>query len=146
MNRMTNRLDEPDNAVALNEKIHKHHWWPAFQDRCPGWEALFCYMPQDEIIDFRRKIIWLRVRLPNPLFRWAHSTAHVMSVLDAALASFGTAAFTEADFERRVLDTVTEMFHGSISAAQEESADLAAMCWASYSPPYQMQGDMSEVA
>jgi hypothetical protein len=135
-------IDEPTAADSLTHMIRKHHWWPAFLERCPGWDAQFCYMQQDEIIDFVHKVIWLRVRLPDPLLRWAHATAHVMAVRHATLLAFGGNPYTEAEFERRVVEMVPVVFGKEISAAEEESADLAAMCWASYSPPDRVQSDV----
>lgn len=133
---------------TLNDMIRNHHWWPAFQERCPGWKVFFTYMEQDEILDFDHKIIWLRVRLPDPLFRWAHATAHVMSVRRAAQDSFGGHPFTQAELERRIVQVSPAClgFDGAIREAEEVSADLAAMCWASYSPPLPVLSDVAEVA
>lgn len=112
------RLNESDTPAVLNKKIRRHHWWAEFQAVCPGWEAFFCYMSKDEILDYDRKIIWLRTQSEDPLFRWAHAAAHVMDHPD------GMSVITDAD---------------------EDAAELAARCWAAYSPPV-ASGDMSEVA
>ena len=110
--------DDYPNPAELTGRIHNHRWWPEFQKACPGWEVFFCYMRKDEIIDWGRKIIWMRVRLPHPFCRWTHAASHVIDHPE------GMSVITVAD---------------------EQSADLAAECWRALHAPVQ-EPDLSDVA